>query len=235
MRGLGVGRLPSAGFVTLTAILLIMCLPASSDAQSYPSSGSLEVGGGGLWVGGSDAGAATAEETQNQTGAAGSIALFDTNARLASAPGVGGRIGFNLTSTIALEGELIYSRPQIAVSISNDFEGASDVTLENSFVHQYFIDGGIVVHVNNLRFNARGVPFFRAGIGYLRQLTEGRQAIETGQVYQVGGGFKQLVGTGQRFGVRFDVRAAIRKGGLSFDEHGQHAFVVLGGSVFVVF
>lgn len=232
MTGSGTAR-PCLGLVTIMAVLLFAAAPARLDAQSYPRGGTLELGGSVFWIGGSSAGAATAEETQNQTGAGGSITLFETSARLRSGLGVGGRIGFNLTSTIAVEGELIYSRPTVVVSISNDFENSPDVDLDGSSLHEYFIDGGIVVHLNNLRFNSSGVPFFSASAGYLRQLTEERQSIETGQVYQVGGGLKQLVG--QHFGVRLDVRAGFRKGGISFDEGGRRAFFVLGGGGFVVF
>jgi hypothetical protein len=234
MRGLGVGRQIPSLLIAATGLLLTLA-PARLDAQSYPRAGSLELGGSGFWIGASDAGAAVAEETENQTGGGGSITLFETSARLGSVLGVSGRIGFNVTSTIAVEGELIYSRPPIVVSISNDFENAPDVILEGSSLHQYFIDGGIVFHLTNLRFNNGGVPFFSASVGYLRQLTEDRQSIESGQVYQVGGGFKQLVGASQHFGVRLDVRAGIRKGGFAFDEGGRRTFFVLGGSGFVVF
>jgi hypothetical protein len=51
----------------------------------------------------------------------------------------------------------------------------------------------------------------------------------------VGGGFKQLVGTGQRIGLRFDVRAGVRKGGFAFDEGGRRAFLMVGGGAFVAF
>lgn len=219
--------------VTLAVVLSLCAAPARLDAQSYPRSGSLELGGSVFWIGGSDAGSATAEETENQTGSASSITLFETSARLRSALGVGGRIGFNLTSSIAVEGEFVYSRPTIAVSISNDFERSLDLTLEGSSLHEYFIDGGVVLHLDNLRFNRGGVPFLSASAGYLRQLTEERQSVETGQVYQIGGGFKQLVG--QHFGVRLDLRAGFRKGGLSFDDGGRRPFFVLGGGGFVVF
>ena len=223
----------SRGLVTLATALLLATTAARLEAQSYPESGSLELGGSVFWIGGSDAGVATAEETENQAGSRSPFTLFETSARLRSAFGVGARVGFNVTSSIAVEGELIYSRPAIVVSITNDFENAPDATLEGSSLHEYFIDGGVVLHLNNLRFSSGGVPFVSASAGYLRQLTEERFAIETGQIYQIGGGFKQLVG--ERFGVRLDVRAGFRKGGISFDEGDRRAFFLLGGSGFVVF
>jgi hypothetical protein len=219
--------------IATATVLLLATAPATLEAQSYPRSGSLELGGSAFWIGGSDLGIATAEETENRTGSSSTITLFDTSGRLRSAFGIGARVGFNLTSTIAVEGELIYSRPTIVVSISNDFENAPDVDLESSSLHEYFIDGGVVLHLDGLRFSNRGVPFVSASAGYLRQLTDERLAVETGQVYQLGGGFKQLVG--ERFGVRLDVRVGFRKGGLSFDEGDRRAFFLLGGSGFVVF
>ncbi|MGH9146914.1 MAG: hypothetical protein ACRD1Q_09405, partial [Vicinamibacterales bacterium] len=170
MTGFGVAR-RYPGLVTLATVVSLCAAPARLDAQSYPRSGSLELGGSVFWIGGSDAGSATAEETQNQTGSTSPLTLFETSARLRSAVGVGGRIGFNLTSSIAVEGEFVYSRPTIAVSISNDFERSLDLTLEGSSLHEYFIDGGVVLHLDNLRFNSRGVPFLSARAGYLRQLT----------------------------------------------------------------
>jgi hypothetical protein len=233
MTGPRVARpVPGFGLIVAAACLLVAA-PAGLEAQTYPREGSLELGGGAFWIAGSDAGAATAEETQNQTGGGGSFTLFESSARLGSALGVGGRIGFNLTSSIAFEGEFVYSRPPIIVSISNDFERAPAVSLEGSSLHQYFNDGGVVFHLTTLRFNNGGLPFLSASFGYLRQLTDERQSIESGQVYQIGGGLKQLVSPG--FGVRLDVRAGIRKGGFSFDEGGRRAFFVLGGSGFVVF
>jgi hypothetical protein len=233
MTGPWLGRLGYLSGLIAAAVLLLFAVPSGLQAQTYPREGSLELGGGAFWIGGSDAGAAIAEETQNQTGTSGSITLFESSARLGSAFGVGGRIGFNLTQSIAFEGEFVYSRPPILVSITNDFENAPDISLEGSSLHQYFIDGGVVLHLTTLRFNDGGLPFLSASFGYLRQLTDERQSIESGQVYQLGGGFKQLVSP--HFGVRVDVRAGIRKGGFSFDEGGRRAFFVLGGSGFVVF
>ena len=91
MTGFGVAtRCPV--LVILATVLSLCAAPARLDAQSYPRSGSLELGGSVFWIGGSDAGSATAEETENQTGSTSSITLFETSARLRSALGVGGHV-----------------------------------------------------------------------------------------------------------------------------------------------
>ena len=77
------------GLATIATVLLLATTAARLEAQSYPESGSLELGGSVFWIAGSDAGVATAEETENQTGSRSPFTLFETSARLRSAFGVG--------------------------------------------------------------------------------------------------------------------------------------------------
>jgi hypothetical protein len=61
-----------------------------------------------------------------------------------------------------------------------------------------------------------------AGGGYLRQLHEQATLVETGRFYQFGGGVSALLVSGSHFhtsgaGVRFDVSALVRSGGVAFD------------------
>ena len=56
--------------------------------------------------------------------------------------------------------------------------------------------------------------FLRAGAGYLRELHEKNEVIETGSEYHAGGGLKLWFGDGNhRAGLRVDGGVAFRKGG----------------------
>jgi len=106
-------------------------------------------------------------------------------------------------------------------------------------VDQYFIDGSLLIMLDELRMGARLVPFVAAGGGYVRQLHEGQTVVEQGEVYHAGGGFKywlltRRTGRVRTAGVRGDARAYLMRGGVSFDDH-PRSHVAISGSVFVGF
>jgi hypothetical protein len=219
-------------FVTL---MMLAALPTTASAQFTPRPDSVEFGGGVVYIGSSTLGTAKATETRNQTGATDPLTLFETDARLQSAAGIGAHVGFNLTSRIAIESALTYSRPSIRTSVSNDFERSPDIVIGNSSLQQYFIDLGLIVHVRALHLGSRGLPFMTGRIGYLHQVTDERASTDSGRVYQVGGGLKQMLTTGGRIGLRFDARLGIRDGGLTLDDHTHRRFFVAGAGTFVLF
>ena len=61
------------------------------------------------------------------------------------------------------------------------------------------------------------------GAGYLRELHNGREVVQTGQSGQAGGGIKVLLSRSQRglvrtVGLRADARLCVRRGGIEIDE-----------------
>jgi hypothetical protein len=215
-------------------VVMMLAAPATTaSAQFSPRPGSLELGGGVVYIGGSAIGAARATETRNQTGTADPLILFETDARLQSAIGIGAQVGFNLTSGIGIESAVTYSRPSIRTSISNDFERSSDVVITDSPLQQYFFDVGVVIRLSAVHLGSRGLPFVSGSIGYLRQVTDERASTDSGRVYQVGGGLRQML-TG-RVGLRVDARLGIRDGGLTLGDQTPRRFFVAGAGTFVLF
>jgi len=211
----------------------LVLFPAALSAQGSPRAGAFEIGGGAGWIGGSPAGDATASETRNQTGVAALLTLFEADARLRPTGAYGARVGFHLTPTTSVEAGFSYSRPTVAIAVSGDFEDSPDVTIDASSLRQYVVDLGVVVHLRRLRFGRDGVPFFSAGAGYLRELTDERALAGTGRVYRIGGGLKQRLGP--RGGLRFDAGLGVRDGGFSLDEPRLRAFFTAGAGAFLVF
>ena len=84
-------------------------------------------------------------------------------------------------------------------------------------MNQWTIEAALVASLPRWRFGTRSVPFLSAGAGYLRELHEGAALVETGLIYQGGGGLNilltQRTGRLKSAGVRVGVRAAVRTGG----------------------
>jgi hypothetical protein len=85
----------------------------------------------------------------------------------------------------------------------------------------------------------RIVPFVGGGVGYLRQLHDGRTLVETGSAYHLGGGADMILrsaaqGVVKSVGIRADARAELRSGGVAFDD-GTHAAPSFGVQLFVRF
>jgi len=215
------------------ALTMLAAVPTTASAQFSPRPGSFELGGGVVYIGGSAVGATRATETRNQTGTADPLILFETDTRLQSAVGIGAHVGFNLTSMIAIESAATYSRPSISTSISNDFERSPDLVISDSSLQQYFFDVGVIVHLRALHLGSRGLPFMSGSFGYLRQVTDERASTDSGRVYQVGGGLKQMLTGG--VGLRFDARLGIRDGGLTLGDQTHRRFFVAGAGAFVLF
>jgi hypothetical protein len=134
-----------------------------------------------------------------------------------------------------IEGGFTVSHPTLRAAVSGDVEGAPALTI-NETVDQYFIDGGVVFALEELRLG-RVLPFATAGAGYLRQLHEGQAVIEHGQLFQAGAGVKyplvsRASGVVRTAGLRVDLRAYVMRGGVSV-ENRPRPHVAISGSVFV--
>jgi hypothetical protein len=79
------------------------------------------------------------------------------------------------------------------------------------------------------------VPFLAGGAGYLRELHDGAELIETGRIYHGGAGLKLWFGQGaRRLGVRADVGIATRDGGFDFRD-GRRTLPTAGFSLAYLF
>jgi len=200
-------------------ILFGLLVPAAVEGQTVALPGRFEVGAGGLWAAPVSVGAADATETApNGT----RFRLFSSESSLASAPGLEGWVGFRLTPALQLEGSASHAAPSLRTRIRSDAEGIPDLTLAET-VNQWTIEAALVAHLARWRFGTRSVPFLSAGVGYLRQLHEGGTLVETGRVYQGGGGVSVLLKrSGERrlksAGLRVGARGAVRTGSGRFDD-----------------
>ena len=219
------GLVPFAGRTALCAVLLVAVLPSAARAQQIylgsaaPHRGSWELSGGAIWSDGYDLGTRSAELTRNTGGGTGPFELFTSSTEVTTATGGQGRIGVYLSRSIALEAGAQFLRPVVSSRLANDAEEAEDTTATET-ISRYVFDGAVVFHMTGLSFNGgKGVPFLTGGAGYLRELHDRDELIETGVTYHAGAGLKLWFGQGaRRLGVRADVGVAMRDGGFDFSD-----------------
>jgi hypothetical protein len=218
------GRVVVAGRAALCVVLL-GAVPSPARAQQIylgsaaPHRGSWEVSGGAIWSDGYDLGTRSAELTRNTGGGTGPFDLFTASTEVTTATGGQGRIGVYLSRSVALEAGAQFLRPVVSSRLADDAEEAEDTTATET-ISRYVFDGAVVFHLTGLSFNGgKGVPFLTGGAGYLRELHDRDELIETGVTYHAGAGLKLWFGQGsRRLGLRADVGVAMRDGGFDFSE-----------------
>jgi len=207
----------------LAAVFAIaLATPSAARAQAagrdVPHSGTFEISGGVQSTGGYGFDGALANETRNPSTGSAPLTLFQGEPEFTRGLGFDARIGFFVSSRISVEGGLEVTRPSLSVHTSGDFESATDKTAESPLT-EYIIEGSVLYHFGRGSF----LPFVVGGGGYLRQVFEDASTIETGNEVHGGGGVKYLFGG--RFGVRAEVRASSRSGGLSLDASSKRRLV----------
>jgi hypothetical protein len=186
-------------------------------ARPTPHAGSWEASGGFLWQGGFDLGAKDAELTRNPTTGTGPLELFSSGTKLGSGIGFQARISGYVSKNLAIEGGLRLTRPLLTVKLSGDFESAPNQAAEETLT-QYVIDGSAVWHFGTFH-NGRGASFVAGGAGYIRDLHEGAELMETGTEYHALAGVKWwFSGRPRRLGIRGEAGFSIRDGGFDFRE-----------------
>jgi hypothetical protein len=225
----------------LSAVLVFIAVQAivaaSASAQTRPAASRdrFEVSIGGLWIGGAALGSTQADLRANNLTPT-PFRLFTTETNTAAAPGFDARVAYWLTRSIAAEVGFVRARPELRTAISADAEGAAALTIDEQ-LDQYFIDANVVWLLDRFRF--RGiVPFVSGGAGYLRQLHEGRTLVETGQVYEVGGGIRHPlftdVGWMRSVGLKLHGRVYVLKDGVQLEDSAR-THGAFSGAVYVTF
>jgi hypothetical protein len=140
------------------------------------------------------------------------------------------RLGYYLSESFSVEGGMRYARPTLSVRLSGDAESAPDVTADETLSH-YLFEGSVLWHLRDLSFASGGaIPYVSGGAGYMRELHEGNQLVETGQEYHALAGLNYWLGSGaHRFGLRFEGGISARKKGFDSDESLRTQPVVFGG------
>ena len=225
--------------VSASVLASLALLAASTDASAQtligrevPRSGSWEAGGGIIWSTSVDGPEATAELTDNgQT--SGGLDLFTSEGRLENGAGLKATLAYYLSSAVAIEGGLRFSKPRLSYRLSDDFEDAPDLTAEET-LSRYVITGSVVWHLRSGR-GKRLIPFVVGGAGYIRDLHEENELVETGTEYHGGGGVKYWLGSGRRrWGLRGEAVMSIRDGGFDFRD-GTRTAPVLSGTLIYLF
>jgi hypothetical protein len=105
----------------------------------------------------------------------------------------------------------------VSTRLTADAESAESITAEERLT-SLVIDGSVVYHLEALAFaGGRAVPFATGGLGYLRELHDGNELIETGKTFHAGGGLKYWFGSGvSGLGLRADVGFSVHDGGFYF-------------------
>jgi hypothetical protein len=197
---------------------LLLVTPLSVCAQPYlgtagPDAGTIEIGGGVVWLQGYDAGGSSALETRNTTGGPGPLTLFETDSQVLSATGVAAQIGVYLGRRVSAEGVFQYSRPILRLRPASDFENADPVNIDGQ-VTTYVVGGSVLYHFGD----GRVVPFVSGGGGYVRQLHEDNAVLVTGSEIHGGGGVKIWFGSAHRLGFRLDAQVSSRDKAVAFEE-----------------
>jgi hypothetical protein len=221
----------------VVVVLLGVVAPLRAQAPMRQPVRRMELDAGGGLLGGAGLGSSDANLRANAPGEQ-MFRFFTADTELARAPLMHIRAAYAWNQRFVFEGGVTRSRPDMRARVTNDAEGAPSITLAER-VDQYFIDGSVLVMLESLRIGRRTLPFVSAGGGYLRQLHEGRTAIEQGQIYHAGGGIKHWLlarnrGLVRTAGVRADARAYVAHKGIAVGES-PRSHVAISGSVFLGF
>ena len=131
------------------------------------------------------------------------------------------------------------SRGNVEGAVSADAEGVSPLAVAEKMT-QYVVDVSVLAHLRHMTFSSgAGVPFLEAGFGYLRQVHQGNAAIDTGQIFHVGGGVTYMFSTRPHsrltgLGFRADARVYVPRNGYNFGST-QSLFAGVGGSLVMAF
>ena len=205
--------------------LLIACAcacwmqPGVAQAQDGPLAGAFEVSAGASWIGST----AFAARDASLTGSGGeAFRLFSTSTELSGGRGFDLRIGRRVTRIVEAGLWAALSSPTLKTRVTSDVENGA-AAIASEAITQLTVEVSGLVSLTRFNVGSRVLPFVTAGGGYLRQLHEGETLVQTGRVYHLGAGARMPLFTRGRdrrvkqIGLRADVRAVMRTGGVTID------------------
>jgi hypothetical protein len=195
------------------------CAPSLAGAQVFlkgtrPRAGSVEISGGGLWTAGQSLPSSAAVLTGNPSAGQSEFDLFTSEPSLEPSIGAQGTVAVYVTRALAIEGGVQFSRPELQVRLTGDFEDAPDITASTT-ITSYLFTGSLVYHFGN---SPRQVPFVAAGAGHIRDVHSGNEVLETGVEYHGKAGLKWWFGPRRTAGLRLEGGLSLRDGGFSYEE-----------------
>lgn len=189
----------------LAACLALTAANAFAQARAPRKPPTRELDLGVAWTGRSSYGSADANLT---TVGGGTQPLFSTSNEMGAGAAIEAHLAFRVTNHLRAEATGSWLRSELRTRTSADFEGAEPLTLSLK-VSSFSAEGS---GLWSFRPRQKFDPFVRAGAGWVRELTDGGVLAADSLVANVGGGVKYW--WGQRVGLRSEVRAVIRSGGL---------------------
>ena len=217
-----------------TALVIVISAGATpAGAQSPARPGAIELAVGPLWTRGAAAGRGEANET---TGAGTPFPLFSASTRVAARTGVEGRLTIRIRGNVEAQGAVSYSRPELRIAATNDIENAAPVSATEQ-MQDLIVSGGALWYPPLWRARLHLAPFVSAEAGFVRAVHEARTLVETGALFQFGGGANVTVrtttGRMKAVGLRIDARAVVPPRSVVFDT--AHVTPAFGASMFVRF
>jgi hypothetical protein len=197
-------RARGAAALICAASLALLASSASAQARP-PNAPSREFDVGVSWVGRTSYGSADANLS---TGSGGTQPLFSTRTEMGAAVAVEARFGVGLTGHLRGEASGTWGRSELRTTVSADFEDAAPATLTLTIANFSAEGAGVWSFRPRRPFE----PYVRAGAGWMRELTDGSVLAVDSLVANVGGGVKYW--WGRHAGLRSELRAVIRSGGL---------------------
>jgi hypothetical protein len=226
--------------IAVTAVAVVVCASAAAAQgrgpfvyRETPHTGSLEIGGGITWSGGVTGPTNTAELTRNGQ-SSGGFDLFTADGEMKGRAGVRGAVAVFLSNRIAVEGGFRFSQPAVTYRLSGDAEEAAAVTAQENLT-RYLFTGSLVVHLRRMSSGVSAVPFIAAGAGYVRDLHQGNELMETGREFHGAVGLKYWFNSTapQRLGVRGEAGLSMIDGAFDFAEKSRTVPVVAASLVYL--
>ena len=216
----------------IASVLVATCASAQIAAPvNRPAK--VELGGGITWTGSVTGPSAMAELTANGQ-SSGGFDLFSTESTLENGAGLGASVAYFVSPTVAVEAGLRYSQPTVTFRLSDDVENASPVSAKET-LNRYIFTGSLVWHFRSIGSSSRIVPFVAGGGGYVRDLHESKELLETGGEIHAVGGVKFWLGGGRRrFGLRGQGGVSVISGAFDFRDSSR-ALPIASASLLYVF
>lgn len=226
--------------IAVMAVVGVVCASAAGAqvrrpfvSRETPHAGSWEVGGGITWTGGFTGPTSTAELTRNGQ-SSGGFDLFTAEGELKGRAGAGATLALFLSSRIAVEAGLRFSQPTVSYRLSGDAEEAPDVTAQENLT-RYLFTGSLVVHLRRMSTGVSTVPFFAAGAGYIRDLHQGNELMETGREFHGVVGLKYWFNSTapRRLGIRGEAGISMTDGGFDFTDKSRTVPIAAASLVYL--
>jgi hypothetical protein len=210
-------------FVAVTTVAVVLCASAALAQGRFvyrdtPHVGSWEISGGVVWTGGVTGPTSTAELTRNGE-ADGGFDLFTADGEMNGRMGAGAKIAVFVSSSVAVEGGIRFSQPVVSYRLSADAEEASDITAQENLT-RYVFTGSLLVHLRRMSPGVSAVPFVAGGAGYVRDLHQGNELLETGKEFHGLVGLKYWFNSTApaRLGIRCEAGVSMMDGGFDFSD-----------------